>query len=137
MHPDDTPQAQMLEDARTLWNFHQISDQPRTTDIAIALGSHDIGVAEHAAALFHADRYPMVVFTGANSPTTIDRFPRGEAVEFAERVPTLDVPTVWPIAFTGPDGSRRSNRIAVTAAIHPTVRPTSSGPTPSARSTQR
>ena len=81
-----------LEDAQILWDFHQLHDQPRRTDVGIALGCHDIGVAEHAVALFHAGRFPLVVFTGANSPTTVTRFPRGEAVEFAERAQDLGVP---------------------------------------------
>lgn len=81
-----------LDDARVLWEFHQIHDQPRVTDVAIALGSHDIGVAEHAADLFLDGRFPLVVFTGANAPTTVKDFPRGEAVEFAERAEALGVP---------------------------------------------
>ncbi|MFE7227005.1 YdcF family protein [Nocardioides sp. NPDC057577] len=82
----------VLEDARVLWDFHQIHDDPRTTDVAIALGSHDIGVADHAAELFHAGRFPLIVFTGANAPTTMKDFPRGEAVQFAERAEELGVP---------------------------------------------
>lgn len=82
----------VLDDARVLWEFHQIPDEPRPTDVAIALGGHDIGVAEHTADLFHADRFPLIVFTGANAPTTVKDFPRGEAVQFAERAEELGVP---------------------------------------------
>lgn len=82
----------VLDDARVLWEFHQIPDEPRPTDVAIALGSHDIGVAEHAVDLFHAGRFPLIVFTGANAPTTVKDFPRGEAVQFAERAEELGVP---------------------------------------------
>lgn len=82
----------VLDDARVLWEFHQIPDEPRPTDVAIALGSHDIGVAEHTADLFHAGRFPLIVFTGANAPTTMQDFPRGEAVQFAERAEELGVP---------------------------------------------
>ena len=82
----------VLDDARALWDFHQIPDEPRPTDVAIALGSHDIGVAEHTADLFHAGRFPVIVFTGANAPTTVKDFPRGEAVQFAERAEELGVP---------------------------------------------
>ncbi len=80
-----------MSDAQTLWEFHQLPDEPRVTDIGIGLGSHDIGVAEHAAHLFHEGRFPLIVFTGANAPTTRDVFPRGEAVEFAERAEALGV----------------------------------------------
>lgn len=82
----------VLDDARVLWEFHQIPGEPRPTDVAIALGSHDIGVAEHTADLFHAGRFPVIVFTGANAPTTVKDFPRGEAVQFAERAEELGVP---------------------------------------------
>jgi uncharacterized SAM-binding protein YcdF (DUF218 family) len=49
------------------------------------LGSHDIGVAVWTAELYHQGLFPLVVFTGANAPTTVDRFPRGEAVHYRER----------------------------------------------------
>ena len=65
---------------------------PRATDIAIGLGSHDIGVAEHTEDLYHQGMFPLIVFTGANAPTTIDLFPRGEAVHYAERAAELGVP---------------------------------------------
>lgn len=85
-------QSTVLDDARVLWDFHQIRDEGRSTDVAIALGGHDIGVAEHAAELFHAGRFPLIVFTGANAPTTMKGFPRGEAIQFAERAAELGVP---------------------------------------------
>ena len=70
----------------------QMHHAPRAKDIAIGLGSHDIGVAEHTADLYHQGMFPLIVFTGANAPTTIDLFPRGEAVHYAERAAELGVP---------------------------------------------
>lgn len=81
-----------MADAQTLWDYHQLGHELRPTDIAIGLGSHDIGVAEHTAALYHRGMFPLIVFTGANAPTTVDIFPRGEAVHFAERAVELGVP---------------------------------------------
>src|SRR5690242_19165665 len=81
-----------MDDAQILWDYHQMHHAPRNTDIAIGLGSHDIGVAEHTADLYHQGRFPLIVFTGANAPTTIDVFPRGEAVHYAERAVELGVP---------------------------------------------
>ncbi|MBO0607793.1 YdcF family protein [Myceligenerans salitolerans] len=86
------PSASVIRDAQVLWEFHQMPDERRATDIAIGLGGHDISVAEHAADLYRQGRFPLVVFTGANAPTTLERFPRGEAVHFAERAETLGVP---------------------------------------------
>lgn len=82
----------VMDDAQILWDYHQMHHEPRNTDIAIGLGSHDIGVAEHAAALYHQGRFPLIVFTGANAPTTVEVFPRGEAVHYAERAEQLGVP---------------------------------------------
>lgn len=81
-----------MADAQTLWDYHQLGHELRPTDIAIGLGSHDIGVAEHTADLYHQGLFPLIVFTGANAPTTVDIFPRGEAVHFTERAIELGVP---------------------------------------------
>lgn len=83
---------QIMADAQTLWDYHQLGHELRPTDIAIGLGSHDIGVAEHTADLYRRGMFPLIVFTGANAPTTVDVFPRGEAVHFAERAIELGVP---------------------------------------------
>jgi uncharacterized SAM-binding protein YcdF (DUF218 family) len=82
----------VMQDAQVLWDFHQVPDEARTTDIGLGLGGHDIGVAEHTAELYREGRFPLAVFTGANAPTTVERFPRGEAVHFAERAQQLGVP---------------------------------------------
>jgi uncharacterized SAM-binding protein YcdF (DUF218 family) len=36
--------------------------------------------------------FPRIVFTAANAPTTVERFPRGEAVHYREHAITLGVP---------------------------------------------
>lgn len=82
----------VIDDAQILWDYHQLHHEPRKTDIGIGLGSHDIGVDEHAAELWHEGRFPLIVFTGANAPTTVDVFPRDEAVHYSERAQELGVP---------------------------------------------
>lgn len=84
---------QIMADAQTLWDYHRLDHELRPTDIAIGLGSHDIGVAEHTADLYHQGLFPLIVFTGANAPTTVDVFPSGEAVHFTERAIELGVPS--------------------------------------------
>ncbi|MFD0810498.1 YdcF family protein [Amycolatopsis umgeniensis] len=64
----------------------------RPADVGIGLGSHDLGVATFAAKLFHAGMFPLIVFTGANAPTTLERFPCGEAVHYREHALELGVP---------------------------------------------
>lgn len=48
------------------------------------MGSHDPNVPTYAAELYHRRFFPLLVFTGANAPATISRFPRGEAIHFRE-----------------------------------------------------
>nr|WP_062212076.1 YdcF family protein [Streptomyces sp. NBRC 109706] len=86
----------MTEEQRELavliWDYHQMGHQVRPCDVAIGLGSHDLGVATFAAELYRAGFFPTVVFTGGNSPTTAARFPRGEAVHYREQALELGVP---------------------------------------------
>ncbi len=85
-----TPQER--SDALLLWEYHRLGHALRRCDAAVGLGSHDLGVATYAAKLFHRGLYPVIVFTGGSTPTTRDRFPRGEAVHFRERALALGVP---------------------------------------------
>ncbi|NBE50605.1 YdcF family protein [Streptomyces boluensis] len=78
--------------AELIWDFHQMHHQVRPADVAIGLGSHDLGVATAAAELHRAGLFPHLVFTGGNSPTTAKVFPRGEAVHFREHAIDLGVP---------------------------------------------
>ena len=64
----------------------------RPCDVGIGLGSHDLGVAAVAVSLFHRGMFPRIVFSGANAPTTIDHFPRGEAVHYREYAVAHGVP---------------------------------------------
>lgn len=80
------------DDATLIWNYHQMGHQPRPCSAAIGLGSHDLGVATTAAGLYRAGLFPIVVFSGGNSPTTRARFPRGEAVHYREHALSLGVP---------------------------------------------
>ena len=78
-------------DARTLWDYHQMHHELRPCSVGIGLGSHDPSVPAFSAELFHRGLIPLVVFTGANSPTTRDRFPGGEAIHYQEEVVKLGV----------------------------------------------
>ncbi|MGW1679347.1 YdcF family protein [Saccharopolyspora sp. NPDC002376] len=70
--------------AQVLWDYHRLDHELRPVDIALGLGSHDPGVAVYTAELYHRGLFPRIVFSGANAPTTVGRFPRGEAVHFRE-----------------------------------------------------
>ncbi|GAB2923034.1 YdcF family protein [Micromonospora polyrhachis] len=79
-------------DVECLWDYHNMHHQIRPCDVGIGLGSHDLGVAKIATELFHRKMYPRLVFTGANAPTTVEQFPRGEAVHYREYAVEHGVP---------------------------------------------
>ncbi|MFC9947273.1 YdcF family protein [Streptomyces pratensis] len=84
---------QSWADARVLWDYHQMHHKLRPCSVAIGLGSHDLGVADTAADLYKRGMAPLIVFTGATSPTTREQMPRGEAVHYRERALELGVPS--------------------------------------------
>ncbi|MEV7217878.1 YdcF family protein [Kitasatospora cineracea] len=84
--------AAVWDDARVLWDYHLLHQEVRPCSVIIGLGSHDLGVATTAARLYTAGMAPRVLFTGANSPTTQERFPRGEAIHYREHAIELGVP---------------------------------------------
>ncbi|WP_084964258.1 YdcF family protein [Thermoactinospora rubra] len=79
-------------DVETLWNYHDMHHVVRPADVGIGLGSHDAGVATCAADLYLRGMFPLIVFTGANAPTTVNEFPRGEAVHYREHAIHRGVP---------------------------------------------
>lgn len=79
-------------DAKLIWAYHQMGHEPRPCSAAICLGSHDLGAATFAAKQYHAGLFPVLVFSGGNSPTTAALYPRGEAVHFREHALDLGVP---------------------------------------------
>ncbi|MER6146539.1 YdcF family protein [Streptomyces hirsutus] len=84
--------TQACADAQRLWDFQQMGHEPRPCSVAIGLGSHDLGVADTTAELYHQGMAPVIVFTGATSRTTRERMPRGEAEHYRERAIELGVP---------------------------------------------
>ncbi|MEU3492188.1 YdcF family protein [Kitasatospora cineracea] len=83
---------QDLADAQTIWDYHQMHHDLRPCSVAVGLGSHDLGVADTTADFYHQGLAPLIVFTGATSPTTQELMPRGEAVHYKERALDLGVP---------------------------------------------
>ncbi|WP_410601410.1 YdcF family protein [Amycolatopsis sp. lyj-90] len=114
--PDD-----LRADVQTLWDYHDMRHELRPADIGIGLGSHDLGVATYTAELFHAGMFPLIVFTGANAPTTVERFPRGEAVHYREHALELGVPDdailVEPEARNTGDNITRTRRLLESRGI--------------------
>ncbi|MFG3440004.1 YdcF family protein [Nonomuraea sp. NPDC047897] len=109
--------------ARTIWDYHQMRHEPSKCDVAIGLGSHDLGVAKTAAELYHAGWFSLLVFSGATSSTTAERFPRGEAVHFREHALEAGVPDeailLEPNATNTGQNITHSRDVLVQAGIHP------------------
>ncbi|MFH8939545.1 YdcF family protein [Streptomyces griseosporeus] len=84
--------AEIWSAACRLWDFQQMRHEVHPCSVIVGLGSHDLGVADTSAALYHRDMAPTMVFTGATSRTTQHVMPRGEAVHYRERALELGVP---------------------------------------------
>lgn len=82
----------LRSDVELLWDYHDMHHNLHPCDVGIGLGSHDPGVSIYIAELFHRAMFPLVVFTGANASTTVDQFPRGEAVHYRDHAIELGVP---------------------------------------------
>jgi uncharacterized SAM-binding protein YcdF (DUF218 family) len=84
--------AEVRAAVEVLWAYHDLGHDEAPTDVAIGLGSHDLGVATCAAGLHLRGMVRLVLFTGANAPSTVERFPRGEAVHYRDHALSLGVP---------------------------------------------
>lgn len=107
--------TQSWSDARQVWDRHLMRHAPRPCSVIIGLGSHDLGVADVSAGFHLRGLAPVIVFTGATSPTTRARMPRGEAVHHRERALELGVPgsalLVEPQARNTGENIRRSRAV--------------------------
>ena len=83
----------MRKDAEILYRFLSSTEEaPERADLIIALGSHDLRVADYAAKLFLAGRAPLLVCSGGLGKMTENCFPKPEAELFAGRCIALGVP---------------------------------------------
>lgn len=101
--------------ARRIWDYHRMGHEPGPADVAIGLGSHDLGVAGTAVRLYRRGLVKTLVFTGGNSPTTKDRFPRGEAVHYREHALSLGVPE--RAILVEPDATNTGENIALSREV--------------------
>jgi len=114
---------EQISKAKLVWDFHQMHHDVSPVDVAIGLGSHDLGVAAFSAELYRAGLFPTLVFTGGNSPTTAKVFPRGEAVHYREHALALGVPDsailVEPNAGNTGQNITLSREVLASAGITP------------------
>ncbi|HVY75365.1 MAG TPA: YdcF family protein [Puia sp.] len=69
--------------AKILWDYHHMNHEPEKSECILALGSHDLRVAERAADLYLQGWAPLVVFSGGLGNLTRDLWTEPEADQFA------------------------------------------------------
>ncbi len=91
MKPLEIPTTDIIRAAETLWNYHRLGAPPQPSDAILVFGSNDLRVAEHAAALFHRNLAPWLLFSGARGRMT-EHWKVTEAEAMAQVARSLKVP---------------------------------------------
>jgi uncharacterized SAM-binding protein YcdF (DUF218 family) len=78
--------------ARELWEYHHMRHQLRKADCILALGSHDVRVAERAAQLYLEGWAPLLIFSGGLGRLTLGEWQETEAEKFAAIAVKMGVP---------------------------------------------
>ena len=76
-----TPEIRSL--AQKLWDYHHTNQVPEKSDCILALGSHDLRVAERAAELYLDGFAPILIMSGGLGNFTKDMWTEKEADKFA------------------------------------------------------
>lgn len=79
--PTVTAEARSL--AEVLWDYHRLGPPLAGSDVILVLGSHDLGVAEHATKVWFEGWAPLIVFSGGQGKVT-EAWPHSEAHVFAD-----------------------------------------------------
>ncbi|HEX6258649.1 MAG TPA: YdcF family protein [Candidatus Saccharimonadales bacterium] len=86
--------------AKVLWDYLQLHEAPKKSDIIFCLCSHDTRVAERAAQLMLDGLGEYLVFSGGVGKLTQGMFDRSEAEIFADTAKEMGVPSERIIAET-------------------------------------
>lgn len=73
----------VLDEARKLWDYHHMHHTPANADCILALGSHDLRVADRAAELYLEGLAPILLFSGGLGNVTRGIWKDPEADKFA------------------------------------------------------
>lgn len=83
---------EVIAKARMLWDYHHMNHQLEKADCILALGSHDMRVADRAASLYLAGWAPVVVMSGGLGNFTQGMWTEPEADKFAAIAVAAGVP---------------------------------------------
>jgi uncharacterized SAM-binding protein YcdF (DUF218 family) len=75
--------TEILSLAKILWDYHHVNHTLKKSDCILALGSHDLRVADRAADLYLQGFAPLIVFSGGLGNLTSDIWTVPEADQFA------------------------------------------------------
>lgn len=75
-----------------VWDYQQMHHTLQKADCILALGSHDLRVAERAAEVYHEGWAPTLIFSGGLGRLTEGYFQQSEAALFAEVAVAQGVP---------------------------------------------
>ena len=78
--------------AKKLWDYHHTNQLPEKSDCILALGSHDLRVAERAADLYLEGFAPLLIMSGGLGNFTKDMWTEKEADKFAAVAVKKEVP---------------------------------------------
>ncbi len=84
--------AEVLKLAQQLWDYHLMHHQLAEADCILALGSHDLRVAERAADLYLQGLAPLVIMSGGLGNFTQGMWTEAEADKFAAIAIKMGVP---------------------------------------------
>ncbi|HTQ63212.1 MAG TPA: YdcF family protein [Puia sp.] len=70
--------------ARKLWDYHHLNHDLQYADCILALGSHDLRVADRAADLYNDGWAPLIIFSGGLGNLTQKIWKEPEADQFAK-----------------------------------------------------
>ena len=78
--------------AKLLWNYHHVNQELKRSDCILALGSHDLRVAERTAELYLHEWAPLVIMSGGLGNFTKEMWTEKEADKFAAVAMRMGVP---------------------------------------------
>ena len=85
-------QTEIDDLASLIWDYHHLGHNLKKADCILALGSHDIRVAEYAASLYLQKYASFIIFSGGLGNLTTGLFTKPEAEVFSEVAQKLGVP---------------------------------------------
>ena len=77
-------EKKIFETAKILWDYLKLGQPLKKCDCIIAMGSHDLRVAEYAAALIMKNWAPLLICSGGLGRLTSEIWQESEAAKFAK-----------------------------------------------------